>query len=150
MSQQKGFTMLELLVSIGIIALLALLAIVSLSNIQERNRDLKRLNDMYNMKSAIEEAAVMTGGYETAGCTAGLASSCAGEVAKILSNVRQINDPANATPCDALCSNGACNYSFAEAPTDDGYELFFYLEVGDGELGEGCYKMTPTGIFPVQ
>lgn len=150
MRDQKGFTLAELLVSIGIIALLVLLAVVSLSNIQERNRDLKRLNDMYNMKNALEQAATKTGSYETAGCVAGLASECTGEVAHVLSNVRQINDPVGSTPCDVTCSAGVCNYSFAEAPTEEGYSLFFYLEVGNGELGSGCYTMTPQGIYPVE
>lgn len=51
----KGFTLLELLVVIGIIALLVSFAAVSYSAAQKRARDSRRKADLNSMKNALEQ-----------------------------------------------------------------------------------------------
>jgi len=53
MKENKGFTLLELLVVIAIIALLATLAIISMRSAQAEARDSKRRADIATLQSAI-------------------------------------------------------------------------------------------------
>lgn len=53
-TQQKGFTLVELLIVIAIIGLLATLAIVSLTAAQQRARDTKRVADLKAIQTAME------------------------------------------------------------------------------------------------
>ena len=52
--QQKGFTLVELLIVIAIIGLLATLAIVALTAAQQRARDTKRVADLKSIQTALE------------------------------------------------------------------------------------------------
>jgi len=52
---KKGFTIIELLVSIAVIAILAGITIVSYSSIQQRARDTERSGDIIQLKVAIEK-----------------------------------------------------------------------------------------------
>ncbi|MDP2638860.1 MAG: prepilin-type N-terminal cleavage/methylation domain-containing protein [Candidatus Azambacteria bacterium] len=51
----KGFTLLELLVVIGIIGLLASILVVNLSSARRRARDTKRVSDVRAMQTAVED-----------------------------------------------------------------------------------------------
>lgn len=50
----RGFTLLELLVSITIIAVLTAIGIVSYSSVNKRSRDVKRKGDLEQIRSALE------------------------------------------------------------------------------------------------
>lgn len=73
----KGFTLVELLVVISIIGLLSTLAVVSLSAARNRARDAKRLADMSSIRSALELVASNNslGFYPDVGASAILVSS---------------------------------------------------------------------------
>ncbi len=51
---KKGFTLVELLIVIGIIALLAILVLVSLNTTHQRSRDTKRITDIKQVQLALE------------------------------------------------------------------------------------------------
>ena len=51
----KGFTIIELLVSIAVIGILAMIMIVSYNGIQQRARDNERNSDLTQLKVAIEK-----------------------------------------------------------------------------------------------
>jgi len=53
--KQKGFTLLELLVVIGIIAILLGFAAVSFAAAQKRSRDVRRREDLKAMQNALEQ-----------------------------------------------------------------------------------------------
>lgn len=52
--KQKGFTLIELIVVVGIIGLLSALAVISLSRQQAGARDARRLGDLNNINTAIQ------------------------------------------------------------------------------------------------
>lgn len=52
--KRSGFTLVELVVVVGIIGLLSALAVVSLSRQQARSRDTRRVGDITNLRTALE------------------------------------------------------------------------------------------------
>lgn len=62
-SRQRGFTFIELLVSVSIIAVLMAVASVSYSNTNRRSRDAKRRADLETVRSALEICRANTGTY---------------------------------------------------------------------------------------
>lgn len=68
MKQQKGFTIVELLIVIVVIAILAAIAIVSYSGIQQRARDTERKSDLANLAKVISVYKVDNGSYAEGTC----------------------------------------------------------------------------------
>jgi prepilin-type N-terminal cleavage/methylation domain-containing protein len=62
---KKGFTLVELLVVISIIGLLSTIAIVSLGSARAKSRDTKRVADMKQMFTALEQYYTDYSGYPT-------------------------------------------------------------------------------------
>ncbi len=62
---ENGFTLLELLVVIGIIGLLASIIVVNLTGARKRARDTKRIADVRSMQTAVEEYYGKYGKYPT-------------------------------------------------------------------------------------
>jgi prepilin-type N-terminal cleavage/methylation domain-containing protein len=60
---KKGFTLVELLVVISIIGLLSTIAIVSLGSARAKSRDTKRIADMKQFSTALEQYYSDQGGY---------------------------------------------------------------------------------------
>ena len=61
--KQKGFTLLELLVVIGIIGLLASILVINLTSARRRARDTKRVADVRNLQTANEDYYGKNGKY---------------------------------------------------------------------------------------
>ena len=61
--KQKGFTLLELLVVIGIIGLLASILVINLTSARKRARDTKRIADIRNIQTATEDYYGKNGKY---------------------------------------------------------------------------------------
>lgn len=54
MDKKQGFTLLEVLVSATIIAVLTVIGVVSYSSVNKRSRDVKRKSDLEQIRSALE------------------------------------------------------------------------------------------------
>jgi prepilin-type N-terminal cleavage/methylation domain-containing protein len=63
--QQKGFTIVELLIVIVVIGILATLVIVTFSGIQQRARDTQRQTDINAIQGHVEAYYASTGNYPT-------------------------------------------------------------------------------------
>jgi prepilin-type N-terminal cleavage/methylation domain-containing protein len=61
--QQRGFTIVELLIVIVVIAILAAIVIVAYSGIQNRAYDSRRLSDMQDIQKAVEAYRVENGAF---------------------------------------------------------------------------------------
>lgn len=90
--KQKGFTLLELLVVIGIIGILVSLITVSFSNAQKSSRDSRRRQDIVAIQNAMEQYYSQNE-FEYPVCTG---ISC-GTLASYFVNSTAPTDPLNST-----------------------------------------------------
>ncbi len=63
MVRDSGFTFIELLVSVTIVAVMMAVAAVSYANVNQRSRDSKRRADLETIRSALEICRANTGTY---------------------------------------------------------------------------------------
>ena len=54
MKYKKGFTLMEILISMGIIAIMVVIGLVSYASVNRRSRDTKRKADIEQVRSALE------------------------------------------------------------------------------------------------
>lgn len=64
---KRGFSLLEILVSITIIAVLTAIGIVSYASVNKRSRDVKRKSDLEQVRSALEMYRADNGAYPNIG-----------------------------------------------------------------------------------
>ncbi|OGF34744.1 hypothetical protein A2482_01480 [Candidatus Falkowbacteria bacterium RIFOXYC2_FULL_48_21] len=150
----KGFTLVEILIALGVFGLL-LAGLAGLLNANQKElRDGKRIGDMQALRSAMSVVKNQKGGFDQAYCEIGPVSACAKKASSVLVDVfpglAKLNDPESpAASCAdaAACQSGACNYAFVKIEPND-YEARFAIERGiDGYPAAGCYKVTPEGII---
>ncbi len=154
----SGFTLVEVLVVISIIALLASLAIVSLNNARQKARDVRRLTDMQQMHTAMELFFAEYKGYPRS--QAAFVSQ--GLVPKIV-----LSRPAAPQPPDGTCAPdmiiipgvaqvGANNYYYLPAGVQifnplvgeiySDYDYYFCLGGRTGSYAAGPHVMKASGI----
>jgi len=68
-NKKFGFTLVELLISISIIAILSVVLAVSFSNVQKNARDQRRISDLKTVQSAAEQYFLLKGSYPTSNAT---------------------------------------------------------------------------------
>jgi prepilin-type N-terminal cleavage/methylation domain-containing protein len=148
---KQGFSLIEILIVIGIVGLVFTILVVSLNSKQKDIRDNKRISDMQNLGAALGILKNETGGYEQSYCELKNVSACAGKdnskLLKLLPYLGGLNDPKFTLSCfqAGACAKG-CNYSFSKLESQD-FEVLFYLEKGlGGSKVKGCYRLTPSGL----
>jgi prepilin-type N-terminal cleavage/methylation domain-containing protein len=114
--KKNGFTLLELLVVIGIIGILVALATVSYSSTQQAGRDTRRKQDLVAMQNALEQ-------YYSANVFKYPDSGAGEGCSKAQENMTSAwpVDPENATP-----------YVYTESCTGTKYCLCAYMERNTG------------------
>jgi prepilin-type N-terminal cleavage/methylation domain-containing protein len=121
-AQRKGFTIIELLVSIVVIGILVTIMIVSYGGIQQRSRDSDRSSDITQLKIAIEKYHADKSMYppdcgDNVGCNA---SSLATALSPYLATIP--HDPRNT-------ANSSGDYQYVRGlVTDDSYGLYVQYE----------------------
>jgi prepilin-type N-terminal cleavage/methylation domain-containing protein len=164
MRTQKGFTIIELLVVVGIIGLLASLAVVSFGSAQARARDGKRSADMRAVVSAFTAAAAAEGpaaslcnGTNAIAADVALDAllikngSCAAgtDVTTQYIGLSRVLDPQAGT--GALCAgnpSGPCRYTVRSGSTLTNFTIGFGTESATvPNLAAGnAHTARPTGI----
>lgn len=148
MKNNKGFTLIELLIVFGIIIILCAIAAVSLNNLNEKDRDAKRIQNMNeDLRIAMQMVANKYDSYsKNLGCAVGdLINSCeGGHLQEFLPLIKEVKDPVGVVSCLTDCTR-PCNYAWKKLD-DTGYGILFYLENGMAEYAEpGCYLYGPNG-----
>ena len=114
--QQKGFTLVELLVAIAIIGILATIALVTLNDARRKGRDVTRVAEMHQLQVALAIYYDDNGGYPGGGGVCGALPS--GLVPSYV----------NALPTDPGGGSLAYAYGAASASTTQDYVLRADLE----------------------
>jgi len=67
-NQQSGFTIIELIVVIAIIAVLSGIVLLNINQYQTKARDARRISDLDNIRKALEMYRAANGYYPPSGC----------------------------------------------------------------------------------
>jgi type II secretion system protein G len=112
LKEQKGFTLLELLIVIVIIGILALLIIPNITSAPKKARDTQRKTDLTTIRKGLEEYFVNNNAYPAA--LSDLTAASTGPIMKTVPN-----DPKN---------TGSLVYTYTPANTNTTYDLKGCLE----------------------
>ena len=128
--REKGFTLVELLVVIAIIGVLATLVLLQLGTARARARDTKRITDVNQIRTAVEQYYEdHSGHYPTAITDANLAP-------KYITRV----------PLDPL-SGVAYKYAWTPNVDPTSYQIWTTLEQSAAALNGSAHMNTMTGWF---
>lgn len=115
--RRRGFTMIELLVVVTIIAILTAIGIVSFTSTNQRARDAKRIADLNQVRTALEQyktdTSVSSGYYPD--CNGGNSISGFSTMESALSTKGYLSNPVPVDPV-GQGNGGYQNYSYYFAP----------------------------------
>jgi hypothetical protein len=136
-NNQKGVSLVTILVFVIVFGLLIGGGFLLLNEERAKTRDAKRLADMARIQAGFEFLYNDTASYTLAaqnGCSQknSLVSQC--NLKQYLSSIVQFRDP------------GKYEYSVSQVPSEESYEITFYLEKSYNDLKAGKHTLSPAGI----
>jgi prepilin-type N-terminal cleavage/methylation domain-containing protein len=96
-----GFTLIELMITMSIIAILSVVLSISFSKAQKSGRDQRRIDDLKGIQNAAEQYYSLAGTYPTAGYSYGQQWKAAGQI--VLQSYPK--DPKDSSPYVYTISN---------------------------------------------
>jgi len=156
--KQKGFTLVELLVVVGIIGILSTIATISFNSAQAKARDAKRVTDIKTVQAGLEYYSNEVGGYPASLAT-GMALGTAGSLstgggfAAIPSGNIHINPvPGQPIPPDGTCAAGGAapnGTTFATITAGAGNTYWYRSANIDGSycIGSGTPSVCPSYVI---
>ncbi len=131
LSTKKGFTLIEILVVVGIIGVLVALGTISYSKAQMKARDAQRKSDLSTIRSALELYHFDNGSYPcVSGSWCGSVWITDNSIAKFLSP--EFINPVPSDPTGKFCGGSALYSVFGQEINSSGkakgYTLFTILE----------------------
>ena len=145
MNNKRGCTIIEFLVAMGLITILLIVSIVMLGGYHKKTRDMKRLNDMKSLQTAM--ILVFDSQKNFNSCSLGSVKDCSYPAFR--ENIRDFDFFGEPFKSETFCHDNCtepCQYSFVREPKDNDYQVLFYLEKGLATDKKGCYELTPQGI----
>lgn len=160
MKDQKGFTLVEILIVVLIVGIVGTLAAIAVNTARSKTRDATRISSVRQMQSALEDFFNETNSYpQGAGTplgdstqsvclgTGGFQDNCSGDDSVFLRVVMATLDKGlkGASTCGTPARNAYC---YAASTDGAGYVIQFELENALPQVGlaEGVNCATPDGI----
>lgn len=125
-SNPSGFTLIELMVVISIIAFLAVIGIAAYSNAQKTARDGRRKADIDAISQAMESAYNSTSGAYT------ITSANTWTQANFGTSFSSGQIPVDPSAGSSTCLTHACTYTVVATNTNKGFSACAALEVSTG------------------
>ncbi len=138
--QKLGYTIIELLVVIGVIAVLSSIVVVSFNSSRIKSRDTKRVVDIKNIQTALELYYYRNKSYPNA-ITPGQAFAENGVT--YMSSIPLNPSPRN----DGNCPNS--DYAYTALNSNQSYTINFCLKQSTGSVGAGINIASPGAINPL-
>ncbi|MBI4457882.1 prepilin-type N-terminal cleavage/methylation domain-containing protein [Candidatus Uhrbacteria bacterium] len=153
----KGFTLMELMVTVSIIGVLSTVGSVSYNSVRARSRDTKRVSDIKQLQVAVEFFFENNSYYPLDGVPGSSGMALGGPTTSTLSDAGFSPERRGILYMAAVPSNpepGGSAYIYRSLHRDggncdvglcDAYALLFTLEKDQGSLLAGPHAITPTG-----
>ncbi|MBI4458148.1 type II secretion system protein [Candidatus Uhrbacteria bacterium] len=134
---KPGFTLIELMIVIGIIGLLASTAAYAMKNVQAKRRDVRRASNIEQLQRALSLYIAQAGGYPTyTGCITGADLVSTEIVAKgVVSAGAKLIDP--------LFPTDIAKCYYYDSASGSKYTLRYTLESNSGAGEPGDHTVTP-------
>ncbi len=160
MKNKKGFTLVELLVVIAVIALIGVFAAVAVNSARSKQRDATRLSNVRQMQSALEDhfneynqypdgELLPLGDSALSAClgSGGFAASCSGDTSVFMRIVPSAFDKGldGIVTCGEPAQQAFC---YTQLEEGESYVIHFELENGLASVGmqTGVNCATPEGM----
>lgn len=155
-TKKRGFTLVELLITIGIIGILATVTAVSIGNARSKARDSKRLTEIKQIQNALtlyqnenQTFPNSDGNTLTLGNDANeyaLLCNTASGFQKTKQDCGDAQVFIGVMPGDPLGNDPYLYQYKSDSNNLNTYLMTFSLEAGTGNLAKGVYEATPAGI----
>ncbi len=151
---KSGFTIVELLIVIVVIAILAAISIVAYTGVQQRARDAERSTELSSIQKALEVYHADKGGYPIcSGTGPNMTPALSSGIAKSCLEDELVPNYINAVPADPLSVNPyqywyAAGFTktsattFISSPVSDNYILGARLETKTTDFTSGGWGQT--------
>lgn len=136
-TKETGFTLIEILIVIGIMGLLATIIAVSLLSSREKGKDAKRVTEVKQMTTALEMYMTTVGSYPISGTAS---TSIPGLVPNYLSKI-----PVSPDPPGTGCSDAENDYMYRSVDGSS-YSISFCIGGTVGTYTPGLYAITADGM----
>lgn len=145
MNERKGFTLIEILIVVAIIAILASIVLVGLGPTQQSGRDARRLSDLHEVQNALELYYNKCGYYPGTG-TAGCGAVATGGYTDMATQVVALNIGVTSIPVDPT-NSGTHKYSFrTDGASATTYVLATVLENKNTSIFNGYTPPSLVGL----
>lgn len=152
----SGFTLLELLVVIAIIGALAGVIAIAVGNARVRGRDAKRVGDMRQMMTALDQYYIQHGVYPTGTASIGPDGALLSDSGTFNGTLEPMIPaylpiiPESPNPADGNCGNtsgrGNNNYWYEVNDVADTYTLTFCIGKDSESWPSGIRSAGPNGV----